>query len=120
MKQFVPSGDWTRAASSLIGTGDVTDDDILQRNMGDVALGMVNRASLLGMLTTVALNKTYVDAFKKANNGLRPNFMSVGGYDGMHALYEGLKKTNGNGGEALVEAMKGHVKWDQPAWSNVD
>ncbi len=39
--------------------------------------------------------------------------MAVGGYDGIHALYEGLKKTNGQGGEALVEAMKG-LSWMSP------
>jgi branched-chain amino acid transport system substrate-binding protein len=26
---------------------------------------------------------------------MRPDFMSVGGYDGMHLIYEALKKTNG-------------------------
>lgn len=39
--------------------------------------------------------------------------MAVGGYDGMHALYEGLKKTRGQGGEALVEAIKG-MSWESP------
>ena len=58
-------------------------------------------------------NKAFVDAFKKANNGMRPNFMAVGGYDGMHLIYEGLKKTNGAGGEALVNAMKG-MSWTSP------
>ena len=44
---------------------------------------------------------------------MRPNFMAVGGYDGMTAIYEGLKKTNGQGGEALVNAMKG-LSWTSP------
>ena len=49
----------------------------------------------------------------KANN-FRPNFMSVGGYDGMHLIYEALKKTNGStDGEKLVEAMKG-MSWTSP------
>ena len=39
--------------------------------------------------------------------------MAVQGYDGMHAIVEGLKKTNGAGGEALVEAMKG-LSWISP------
>jgi branched-chain amino acid transport system substrate-binding protein len=39
--------------------------------------------------------------------------MAVGGYDGMHLIYEGLKKTNGAGGEALVNAMKG-LSWTSP------
>jgi branched-chain amino acid transport system substrate-binding protein len=33
--------------------------------------------------------------------------MAVGGYDGMRVIMEGLKATNGAGGEALVNAMKG-------------
>jgi len=57
-----------------------------------------------------AANKKFVDAFKKANKGLRPNFMAVGGYDGMRVIYEALKKTGGKGGgEALLDAMKGQV-----------
>jgi branched-chain amino acid transport system substrate-binding protein len=60
-----------------------------------------------------AMNKAYVEAFKKAN-GYRPDFISVGGYDGMHLIYEALKKTNGStDGEALVNAMKG-MSWESP------
>jgi branched-chain amino acid transport system substrate-binding protein len=44
---------------------------------------------------------------------MRPNFMAVGGYDGMHAIYEGLKKTGGAAGQALVDAMKG-MSWQSP------
>src|SRR2546429_5634662 len=59
-------------------------------------------------------NKAYVDGFMKANNGMRPNFMSVGGYDGTHLIYEALKKTGGaTDGEKLVEAMKG-MAWTSP------
>ena len=40
--------------------------------------------------------------------------MSVGGYDGMHLIYEALKKTNGKAdGDALIAAMKG-MKWESP------
>ena len=59
-------------------------------------------------------NKAYVDGMMKANNGMRPNFHSVGGYDGMHLIYEALKKAGANAtGEQLVEAMKG-MKWMSP------
>ena len=45
---------------------------------------------------------------------MRPNFMSVGGYDGMHLIYEALKKTGGKtDGDALIAAMKG-MKWESP------
>jgi branched-chain amino acid transport system substrate-binding protein len=110
MKQFAERG-LDKSGIRLIGTGDVTDDDILNA-MGDVALG-VTTAHHYSAAHDSPENKAYVDAFRKANNGLRPNFMSVGGYDGMHALYEGLKKTNGAGGEALVDAMKG-LSWVSP------
>jgi branched-chain amino acid transport system substrate-binding protein len=59
------------------------------------------------------VNKAFVAAFEKANN-FRPNFMAVGGYDGMHLIYEALKKTGGNtDGDALIAAMKG-MKWESP------
>ncbi len=45
---------------------------------------------------------------------MRPNFMSVGGYDGMHLIYEALKKTKGStDGQALIDAMKG-LAWTSP------
>jgi branched-chain amino acid transport system substrate-binding protein len=60
------------------------------------------------------MSKSYVADFKKENNGLRPNFISLGGYDGMHLIYEALKKTGGKtDGEALINAMRG-MKWESP------
>ena len=59
-------------------------------------------------------NKAFVAAFKKANNSLRPNFMAVSGYDGMHLIYEALKKNGGKtDGDSLVAAMKG-MSWESP------
>ena len=47
-------------------------------------------------------------------NGFRPDFVSLGGYDGMHLIYEALKKTGGNAdGDALIAAMKG-MAWESP------
>jgi branched-chain amino acid transport system substrate-binding protein len=110
MKQFVERG-MDKTGIRLIGTGDVTDDDILN-GMGDAAMGVVT-AHHYSAAHPSAMNKAFVEAFAKANNTMRPNFMALGGYDGMHALYEGLKKTGGQGGEALVEAMKG-LSWESP------
>jgi branched-chain amino acid transport system substrate-binding protein len=110
MKQFVERG-LDKSGIKLIGTGDLTDDDILN-GMGDIALGVIT-AQHYSASHDSPENKAFVEGFKKANPGLRPNFMAVGGYDGMHALYEGLKKTNGQGGEALVNAMKG-MAWESP------
>jgi branched-chain amino acid transport system substrate-binding protein len=107
MKQFGERG-MDKAGIKLIATGDVTDDDQLN-DMGDVALGVVTSHHYSAAHPSAA-NKKFVDAFEKANKGLRPNFMAVGGYDGMRVIYEALKKTGGKGGgEALVAAMKGQI-----------
>ena len=111
MKQFAERG-LDKSGIRLIATGDVTDDDILD-NMGDVALGVVN-AHHYSAAHPSAENKAFVEAFRKASNGMRPNFMGVGGYDGMHLIYEALKKTGGNvDGDALIAAMKG-MSWTSP------
>ena len=111
MKQFVERG-LDKAGIKLIGPGDVTDDDLLQRH-GRRGARRRHRASSIRPPIHSAMNKAYVEAFKKANN-FRPNFMSVGGYDGMHLIYEALKKTNGKtDGDALIAAMKG-MAWESP------
>ena len=107
MKQFGERG-MDKAGIKLIGTGDVTDDDQLN-DMGDVALGVVT-SHHYSTAHPSAANKKFVEAFEKANKNLRPNFMAVGGYDGMRVIYEALKKTGGKGGgDALVAGMKGQI-----------
>jgi branched-chain amino acid transport system substrate-binding protein len=106
MKQFTERG-MDKAGIKLIGTGDITDDDILN-SMGDSAMGVVTSHHYSANHNS-PLNKKFVDAFTKANNGLRPNFMAVGGYDGMRVIYEAAKATKGGSGEALLTAMKGQI-----------
>jgi branched-chain amino acid transport system substrate-binding protein len=106
MKQFSERG-MDKAGIKLIGTGDITDDDILN-SMGDVANGVVTSHHYSASHNS-PLNKKFVAAFEKANAGLRPNFMAVGGYDGMRVIYEAAKTTKGDNGEALLNAMKGQV-----------
>jgi branched-chain amino acid transport system substrate-binding protein len=106
MKQFAERG-MDKAGIRLIGTGDVTDDDILN-GMGDVAMGVITSHHYSASHNSAA-NKKFVEAFSKANAGLRPNFMAVGGYDGMRVIYEAAKATKGAGGQALLDAMKGQV-----------
>lgn len=111
MKQFIERG-LDKAGMKLIGPGDLTDDDILP-GYGDVALGIIT-AHFYSTAHPSAKNKAYDAAFRKANPGMRPNFMSVGGYDGMHLIYEALKKTGGKAdGDSLVNAMKG-MSWESP------
>ena len=111
MKQFLERG-MDKAGIKLIGTGDVTDDDQLN-DMGDGALGVVT-SHHYSTAHPSAANKKFVEAFTKANKGLRPNFMAVGGYDGMRVIYEALRtaKTTGKAmptGDALLAAMKGQI-----------
>lgn len=106
MKQFAERG-LDKSGIRLIGTGDITDDDQLN-DMGDVALGVVTSHHYAAAHKSPT-NQKFVEAFKKANNNLRPNFMAVGGYDGIRVIVEGLKASKGQGGEALLSAMKGQV-----------
>jgi len=111
MKQFLERG-MDKAGIKMIATGDVTDDDQLN-DMGDGALGVVSSHHYSAAHPS-ATNKKFVEAFGKANKGLRPNFMAVGGYDGMRVIYEALRtaKTTGKAtptGDALLAAMKGQI-----------
>src|SRR4030088_1258975 len=108
MKQYAERG---LTGIKVIGPGDVMDDDLLN-GMGDAALGAVT-AHLYSAAHPSAMNKDFVAAYKKAF-GSRPGFMAVSGYDGIHLIYEALKKTGGKtDGDALIEAMKG-MKWESP------
>jgi branched-chain amino acid transport system substrate-binding protein len=110
VKQFIERG-LDKAGIKIIGPGDVVDDDLLN-GMGDAVLGTVT-AHIYSADHNSPANKAFVDAFEKANN-MRPNFMAVGGYDGMHLMYEALKKTGGKtDGDSLIEAIKG-MAWESP------
>jgi len=111
MKQVSERG-FREAGIRIIGTGDILDDDLLEA-IGPPALGVVASHHYSAAHDSPE-NKAYVADFMKATNGRRPNFMSINGYDGMHVIYETLRKTNGGGtGEQLVEAAKG-LKWLSP------
>ena len=105
MKQFAERG-LDKSGIRLIATGDVTDDDQLN-DMGEVALGVVNSHHYSAAHPSPT-NKKFVEAFQAANK-FRPNFMAVGGYDGMRVIYKALEATKGAGGEALLNAMKGQI-----------
>ena len=62
----------------------------------------------------LALNKAFVKTFSTEYGGRNPNIYSIGGYDGMHLIYEVLKKTAGKTDAAgLVDAAKG-MAWESP------
>src|SRR4051812_11734015 len=110
MKQFSERG-LDKSGIKVIGPGDVMDDDLLNA-MGDAALGTVT-AHMYSAAHPSRTNKEFVAAYKKAFNS-RPGFVAVGGYDGIHLIYEALKRTGGKtDGDSLVAAMKG-MAWESP------
>src|SRR5436853_61959 len=83
------------------------------KQMGDTALGIIT-AWHYDHNHDSKMNKDFVAAFKKETNGVNPNFLAVGGYDGMHLIYGALKATNGDtDGDKLIEAAK-MMKWESP------
>ena len=121
---FVPSGQgaslmkqvserqFNEAGIKVIATGDVLDDEQLP-GMGDVVLGIINSHNYSAAHDSPE-NKKYVADFEKANPNMRPNFMSVGGYDGIALIYKALEKTGGDtDGTKLLNAMKG-MSWTSP------
>ena len=105
MKQFRERG-LDKAGIKLIGDGGITDDDLLN-DMGDGALNVVT-AFHYSAAHDSTTNRDFVQGFKAANKGARPNFMAVGGYDGMRVIYKALEATKGKGaGDDLLAAMRG-------------
>ncbi len=119
---FVPSGEGANVLKQfnerglaqdgirLICTGDVLDDDLMV-SIGPASQGVISSHHYSAAHPSPE-NKEYLEGFQRDNGGHRPNFHSVGGYDGMHLLYEALKKTNGDAnGDKLLAAMKG-LSWN--------
>jgi branched-chain amino acid transport system substrate-binding protein len=96
----------------ILGSGEIVDDTGLQ-SMGDEALGVITSYHY-DRSHNSALNKEFVKDFRAANNNVNPNLLAVGGYDGMHLIYETLKKTGGKAdGETFINAAKG-MSWESP------
>jgi branched-chain amino acid transport system substrate-binding protein len=95
----------------ILGSGETTAEAAL-KSMGDTALGIITAWHYDHTLDN-RLNQAFVQEFN-AMHGRNPDFFSIGGYDGMHAIYETLKRTKGNtDAEAMIKAAKG-LKWDSP------
>jgi branched-chain amino acid transport system substrate-binding protein len=97
--------------TKILGQGEITEENAL-KVMGDAALGLIT-AFHYDHNHKSAANAKFVSAYNAAY-GRNPDFFSIGGWDGMHLIYESLKKTSGNAdGDALVAAAKG-MKWESP------
>jgi branched-chain amino acid transport system substrate-binding protein len=123
---FVPPGEHTiafmkgyrerglaEAGIKVIGTGDLTDDHMLPA-MGDATLGVITTFHYSAAHKSPE-NAAFLKSFASANPGAgRPNFMAVGGYDGMAAIYEVARKLNGNiEGDKAMAVLKG-MKLNSP------
>ena len=95
----------------IIGTGEVGDEKSLQ-GMGDAGVGIIT-VWHYDFNDRSKLNTEFVKAYN-AEFKRNPDFGAVGGYDGMHVIYETLKKTGGKAdGDSLVTAAKG-LKFESP------
>src|SRR5262249_5165469 len=95
----------------LLSTGEPVDETAI-KSMGDLALDRIS-AWHYDFNHKSKMNSDFVKAFN-AEYKRNPDFFAVGGYDGMHLIYEALKKTKGNAdGDALIAAIKG-MKWESP------
>ncbi|HZP69386.1 MAG TPA: ABC transporter substrate-binding protein [Pseudolabrys sp.] len=97
-----------KAGIKLIGPMDLIPDNKLQ-DMGDAAIGTIVMGHYAVDLNN-AENKAFNDAWhKEYGKDSYPDFMSAAGWDTMHAIFDAIKKLNGNlsDGAKVVEAMKG-------------
>ena len=123
---FVPAGDHAAAVVKtyaaldmkgagikLIGPGDITQDTKLQA-MGSAAVGLITMHHYHADLDNPE-NKRFVEAWKKEYGAnTTPDFMAVGGYDGMAAIVHAIQATKGKvDADAALAALKGW-KFDSP------
>jgi len=95
----------------LLGHGELADESAVKA-MGDTAVGIIT-SMFYDYNDNSKLNHDFVAAYN-AEFKRNPDLFSVGGYDGMHLIYEALKKTGGKAdGDSLVAAAKG-MAWESP------
>src|SRR5690606_16913034 len=98
--------------TKILGQGELTLPEAIE-SMGDTAKGIIT-AFHYTVERDDPKNNEFVKAYQEANDGRLPDLFSIGGYDGMHAIYAALEKTGGDAsGPALVEAIKG-MSWESP------
>jgi branched-chain amino acid transport system substrate-binding protein len=98
--------------SKILGQGEITMDDNALKSMGDGALG-IRTVFHYSWEHKSPMNEAFVKAYRAGFNR-SPDVFSIGGWDGMHLIYETLKKTGGKAdGDSLIAAAKG-MKWESP------
>lgn len=101
----------TTSKTKIIGPGDITSDEELP-NMGRAALGVMTIHHYSAAATRKE-NVEFVAAWKKEYGAdSTPNYFSVSGYDGMHAIYDTIRTLKGKNNPE--EAMKALHQWKSP------
>jgi branched-chain amino acid transport system substrate-binding protein len=104
MKSYNERG-LAKAGIKLLSTGDVMNDSV-QDALGEHALGVISTHHY-SVDHKSPENKAFLAAFAKLESQ-RPNYMAVGGYDGMAAIYNVIKKLNGViDGDKAMAVLKG-------------
>jgi len=97
-----------KAGIKLIGPMDLIPDNKLQ-DMGDAAIGTIVMGHYAVDLDNAA-NKAFNAEWHKAYGAdSYPDFMSAAGWDTMHAIFDTIKKLNGDvsDGAKVIDAIKG-------------
>jgi branched-chain amino acid transport system substrate-binding protein len=112
MKAFSERG-LARAGIKLIATGDVTEDDVIEA-LGDSALDVITTHHY-----SLDHRSPENDLFRKAYAEVagpdrRPNFMAVGGWDGLDLIYRVCHELQGRiDGDRAMQVVKG-LTWTSP------
>ena len=100
-----------KAGIRMLSTGDVMEDGV-QDALGDNALGMISTHQYSAAHKSPE-NRTFLASYAKLDSQ-RPNFMAVGGYDGMAAIYSVIKQLHGKiDGDKAMAILKG-MKLNSP------
>jgi branched-chain amino acid transport system substrate-binding protein len=95
----------------VMGQGEIAEESALA-GMGDAALGIITTFHY-DYNHPSPVNAEFVKAFNAAFRR-NPDFFAVGGYDGMHLIYEALKNSGGKAdGDSLTAAARG-MAWESP------
>jgi branched-chain amino acid transport system substrate-binding protein len=98
--------------TKVMSSGELTNDDAL-KGQGEGAVGIIS-AWTYDPRHKSAMNADFVKGMRELLGGRNPDQFAVSAYDGIHLIYEALKKTNGKtDGDALINAMKG-MAWESP------
>jgi len=98
--------------TKILGSGETTAEQAL-KSMGEAGLGIITAWHYDYAEKSNPKNVAFVKLFNEMHKR-NPDFFSIGGYDGMHVIYESIKKAGGKlDGDSLIAAAKG-LKWDSP------